>query len=130
MARLRRAPRPEIKVKVIKPPVPLHRRILGRGATELDLIYDLRRDLEKAYELDQLEYDTYLDCHEALNVREAKAKESLDKATGRYVKPDKATTINLKRRMSKGPTKYKRWHIKLFCVLGFLIIWKILSFKP
>lgn len=130
MARLRRAPRPEVRVKVVKPPVPLHRRILGRGATEIDLIYDLRRDLEKAYELDQMEYDTYLDCHEALNVREAKAKEALDKATGRYVKPDKTTTINLKRRMSRKPHGYKRWHIKLFFVLGFLIIWKILSFKP
>lgn len=131
MARLRRAPRPEVRVKVVKPPIPLHRRILGRGATEIDLICDLRADLEKAYELDQMEYDTYLDCHEALNVREAKAKEALDKATGRYVKPDKATTINLKRRMSRKPTHgYKRWHIKLFCVLGFLIIWKILSFKP
>jgi hypothetical protein len=107
---------------------PLHRRILGRGATEVDLIYDLRAELEKAYELDQMEYDTYLDCHEALDVREAKAKEALDKATGRYCKPPKV--INVKRKMQYKPRRYKRWHIKLFCVLVFLIVWKIISFKP
>lgn len=115
---------------MIKPPVPLHRRILGRGAAELDTITDLRSELEKAYNLDQMEYDTYLDCHEALDIREEKAKEALDKATGRYVKPDKTTTINLKRRMYKKPQRYKRWHIKLLLVICFLIVWKLLSFKP
>ncbi|UAV89760.1 hypothetical protein QGX13_gp063 [Pseudomonas phage M5.1] len=130
MARLRRAPKPAVRVKVIKPPVPLHRRILGRGATELDTIADLRLELERAYGLDQMEYDTYLDCHEALDIREAKAKEALDKATGRYVKPDKVTKINLRTRSHKPIGRYKRWHIKALCVIGFLIIWKILSFKP
>lgn len=117
-------------MKVVKPPVPLHRRILGRGATELDTIADLRLELEKAHDLDQMEYDTYLDCCEALDIREAKAKTALDKATGRYAKPDRATTINLKRRPQKPIGGYKRWHVKALCVIGFLIIWKILSFKP
>lgn len=130
MARLRRAPRPVVKVKVVKPPVPLHRRILGRGATELDEIADLRIELEKVYGLDQIEGDTYIDCLEALDVREEKAKVALDKATGRYVKPQRSTTINLKRRMHHRPNRFKRWHIKAMCVLAFIVIWKILSFKP
>lgn len=130
MARLRRAPRPVVKVKVVKPPVPLHRRILGRGAAELDEIADLEIELEKALELDTVEWDTYLDCKEALDIRKVKAKEALDKATGRYVKPDKTTTINLKRRMYKRQPRFKRWHIKAMCIVCFLIIWKILSFRP
>lgn len=128
MARLRRAPKPVVKVKVIKPPVPLHRRILGRGATELDEIVDLRADLEKAYSLDQMEYDTYLDCHEALDIREIKAKEAIEKATGRYTKPEKTTTINLPHKYKRH--RYKRWQIKLFLVFCFLVVWKVISFKP
>lgn len=126
MARIRRAPKPAVRVKVIKPPVPLHRRILGRGATELDTIADLRSELEKAHDLDQMEYDTYLDCHEALDIREAKAKEALDKATGRYVKPSRTTTLHAKR---APPKKWKRWQLKLLCVIAFLIFWKI-NIKP
>lgn len=127
MPRLRRPPRPEVRVKVVKPPVPLHRRILGRGATEIDTIDDLRVELEKAYSLDLIEYDTYLDCHEALDVRLSKAKADLDKATGRYVNPEKFTSINLKRRPQR---KYQGWQVKFFCVVCFLIIWKFMSFKP
>lgn len=128
MARLRRAPRPVVRVKVVKPVAPLHRRILGRGASELDTIDDLRLELETALRYDTIEYDTYLDCHEALDIREAKAKEAIAKATGRYVKPDKKVDIKVERRPP--PKPLKRWQVKLMCVAIFLIIWKIASFKP
>lgn len=114
---------------MIKPVAPLHRRILGRGATELDTIDDLRLELEKAHKLDLIEYDTYLDCHEALDIREAKAKEALAKATGRYIKPVKTTNINLVQRRHLKHSGLKRWQVKLLCVLAFLILWK-LNLKP
>lgn len=117
-----------MRVKVVKPPVPLHRRILGRGAFELDAVDDMRLELEKAYDLDLIEYDTYLDCHEALDIREAKAKIALDKATGRYVKPDRVIPVKVVHKQSR-PTKLKRWQVKLLCVLAFLILWK-LNLKP
>lgn len=126
MAGIRRPPRVPSDVKP-KPPIPLHRRILGRGACELDIVADLKLELEKAYELDQIEYDTYLECHEALDVREAKALIELEKATGRYVKPEKNIPIKVKPVNRK---KHKTWHIKLLFVFCFLIVWKLISFKP
>lgn len=116
---------------MIKPPVPLHRRILGRGAVELDKIDDLRLELEKALTLDQIEYDTYLDCHEALDLREAKAKDDLAKATGRYVKPNKKVDINVRvsHKQQAPPKPMRPWQVKLLCVIVFLIFWKI-SLKP
>ncbi len=125
MAGIRRAPKPEAKPKV-KPVVPLHRRILGRGAVEIDTIDDLRIELEKAYELDQMEYDTYLDCHEALDLREAKAKVALDKATGRYIKPSKSIDVPVKVVQRK---PLKPWQIKCIMVIVVLLFFKISSLK-
>ncbi|WKV20537.1 hypothetical protein 16Q_144 [Pseudomonas phage 16Q] len=127
MGGIRRAPKdspPKPKAKAV---VPLHRRILGRGATEVDTIDDLRVELERAYELDQIEYDTYLDCHEALDVREAKARLELDKATGRYVKPNKVVDIKVKREVVK---PWKPWQTKLFMVVCVLIFMKFIAMKP
>jgi hypothetical protein len=130
VAGIRRPPKPPVvRVRVVKPVIPLHRRILGRGAVELDAIDDLRLELEKALTLDQIEADVYLDCHEALDIREAKAKEAISKATGRYVKPDKTVTIKLRRRPDKPPKELKKWQVKLLCVVVFLIFWKI-NIKP
>ena len=93
MAGIRRPPKAPSKPKAKARP-PLHQRILGRAQTEIDTLDDLELELEKAYALDLMEYDTYLNCWEALSVRRAKAKEALDKATGRYVKPDKKVDIH------------------------------------
>uniref|UniRef100_A0AAU6VXX6 Uncharacterized protein n=2 Tax=unclassified bacterial viruses TaxID=12333 RepID=A0AAU6VXX6_9VIRU len=127
MAGLRRAekpkapPRPKVKVKP-----PLHQRILGHGAVEVDTIEGLRIELERALSFDLIEYDTYLDCHEALDIREAKAKTALLKATGRYVKPEKTVTINVTRYTSK---PMPRWKVKLICVVAAVIVFKFLGFK-
>jgi hypothetical protein len=93
MAGIRRPPKAPSKPKAKARP-PIHQRILGRAAVEVDTLADLELELEKALELDLIEYDTYLDCKEALQIRQAKAKEGLDKATGRYVKPDKKVDIH------------------------------------
>lgn len=93
MAGIRRSPNAPSKPKAKARP-PIHQRILGRAAVEVDTLADLELELEKALELDLIEYDTYLDCKEALQIRQAKAKEGLDKATGRYVKPDKKVDIH------------------------------------
>lgn len=127
MAGIRRAPQPRTplkpKVKVLPP---LHQRILGKGAVEVDTIDDLRIELERALSLDLIEYDTYLDCHEALDIREAKAKHAILKATGRYVKPDKRVDIKVR------PIPHKpmaRWKVKLLWVACFVILIKFFGFK-
>jgi hypothetical protein len=131
MAALRRAPKQRtVKVAVVKPVAPLHRRILGRGATELDTIDDLRLELEKAYSLDQIEYDTYLDCCEALDIREAKAKVGIQKATGRYVKPQKTIHIYTKAVKRSHVHKWKPWQVKAMLVFCAIVVFKIFSFKP
>lgn len=125
MAGIRRAPQPKGKPKV-KPLPPLHQRILGRGAVEVDTIDDLRIELEQALSLDLMEYDTYLDCHEALDVREQKAKAAILKATGRYVKPEKVVEIKVR------PVVHKpmaRWKVKLLYVACFIILLKFFGFK-
>lgn len=127
MARLRRAPRQKPPQKV-KACMPLHQRILGKGQVELDTVEDLRYKLEQYKDNDAIEYDTYLQCHEALDIREAKAKESLAKATGRYSKPE--TVIDVKRQSHKHVKGLKRWQVKVLCVFVFLIVWKFISFKP
>lgn len=126
MAGIRRSPNPTPARPKPKAVVPLHRRILGRGATEVDTIDDLRVELERAYELDQIEYDTYLDCHEALDVREAKARLELDKATGRYVKPSKVVDVKVRREVVK---PWKPWQTKLFMVFCVLIFMKFLAMR-
>lgn len=117
MAAIRRAPRapskPRSKIKA-----PLHQRILGRGAVELDAVQDQRIELEQAYSLDLIEYDDYLLCHDALNLREEKAKETLLKATGKFVKPEKRVDIKA-RKVRRSQTK--DWKVKLILVLCFLI---------
>jgi hypothetical protein len=130
MAGLRRAPRLPNKAKPkVKPVTPLHRRILGRGAAELDTIDDLRLELEKAHNLDLVEYDVYLDCHEALDIREAKAKQDIEKATGRFVKPEKTVHIRVRPVAVKPPKPLKQWQIKLMIVVAVLFLLKISTFK-
>lgn len=127
MAGLRRAPQPRGPVKPkIKVLPPLHQRILGKGAVEVDTIDDLRIELERALSLDLIEYDCYLDCHEALDIREAKAKTAILKATGRYVKPDKTVDIKVRPVVTK---PMARWKVKLLCVACFLIFIKFFGFK-
>lgn len=135
MARLRREPKPEGKPPVKRKPLaPLHQRILGKNQTELDTVEDLRYKLELAYNRDDMEFDTYSQCHDALDFREAKAKEGLLKATGRFIRPDKQTTIKVRHKPVKHHSHKSKhgysWRIKLLCVLAFLFVWKILSFKP
>lgn len=62
---------------------PLHQRILGKSQVEIDLIDDLTDELEKAYSLDLIEYDQYLDCHAVLDMRRDKASKALARALGR-----------------------------------------------
>lgn len=127
MAGIRRAPKtkPTIKTKIV---IPLHRRILGRGAAEIDAIDDLRAELEKAYDLDQMEYDTYLDCCEALDIREAKAKTAIAKAAGRYVKPEKVIDIPVT--VVRRSKPWRPWQIKIMIVVFVLFLIKLASFKP
>ena len=127
MAAIRRAPKPpQVKPKA-KVKAPLHQRILGRGAVEIDSVDDLRLELERALTLDLIEYDTYLDCHEALDIREAKAKTAIAKATGRYVKPEKVVDIKARHVIRK---PWKPWQVKILIVLGVLFFIKIMSIKP
>lgn len=124
MAAIRRAPKtpPKPKLKAI---VPLHRRILGVGATELDTICDLRHELEKAHNLDLMEYDTYLDCCEALDIREAKARIAIQKATGCYVKPDKRVyTRSAPITRSRGLSMFQK---KILVVVIALIVFKMFT---
>lgn len=110
-------PKPKAKVKA-----PIHQRILGRAQVEIDTLADLEIELEQAYSLDHIEYDTYLECWEALEIRKAKAREGLDKATGRYVKPDKKVDIRVRNVRRYPPSLFKK---KLVCIVIFLIIFKI-----
>lgn len=122
MAAIRRAPRvpPKPKLKAL---APLHRRILGVGATELDTICDLRHELEKAHTLDLMEYDTYLNCCEALDVREAKAKVAIEKAVGRYTKPDKRVYIHTRPVARARPNGLSMFHKKvLFIVIAIIVL--------
>ena len=127
MAGLRRAPKEPQKGKPkVKPLPPLHQRILGKSGLELDTIHDLRIELESALEHDLVEYDDYLVYHETLDIREAKAKAAILKASGRYVKPDKTVEIRVR------PVSHKpmaRWKVKLLCVAAFLIFIKFFGFK-
>jgi hypothetical protein len=106
----------------VKPP--LHQRILGKGAVEVDTIDDLRIELERALSLDMIEYDTYLDCHEALDIREARAKTAMLKATGRYVKPDKTVEIKARTVQAK---PWPKWKVKLVYVVVAIILFKFLG---
>jgi|SRR5437870_511015 len=125
MAALRRAPKTPNKPK-LKAIVPLHRRILGVGATELDTIDDLRLELERAHGLDLMEFDTYLDCCEALDIREAKARIAIQKAVGSYVKPDKKVYIKTKTvvRRSHGLSMFQK---KILVVVIALIVFKMFT---
>jgi len=126
MPAIRRAPRAPTTPK--PKPVPLHQKILGKGAVELDKIEDERLELERAYSLDLIEYDSYLDCHDALDYREAMAKEAIEKQTGRYVKPQKVVDINVQT-VRRYPKRYKVWQIKIMIVVCFVIFFKFLGFK-
>lgn len=130
MARIRRAPRIVRKLKSVKQKAPLHQRILGKGAVEIDNIDDYRIELEKAYDLHLIEYDVYLDCHEALDIREEKAKIAIQKACGRYVKPQKVIDIPVRvvRRSHSKP--WAPWQIKLMIGIVVFFLYKMFSFKP
>lgn len=125
MAGLRRPPQAKAK-PIVKPKPPLHQRILGKGAVEVDTIDDLRLELERALSLDLIEYDTYLDCREALDIRKAKADTALLKAIGRYTKPDKTVHVSARR---VTPKPMARWKVKLVYVVSAIIVFKILGFK-
>lgn len=120
MAGVRRAPRAPAKPK-IKPVVPLHQQILGKAAIEFDTVEDLRHKLELYYNSDAIEYDDYLKCHDALDIREAKAKEGLDKATGRYVKPDKKIDIKVEKVRQSPQTDFEWLKKIVFLVILFSI---------
>ena len=94
MAGIRRAPK--AKGKPVKRKAPIHQRILGRSQVEIDLLDDLDSELEKAYELDQIEYDDYLDCKQALELRREKANIGRLKAIGAYVKPETKIDVPVK----------------------------------
>lgn len=127
MAGIRRAPQPKAQPKPkVKVKPPLHQRILGKGAVEVDTIDDLRIELERALSLDMIEYDTYLDCHEALDIREARAKTAMLKATGRYVKPDKTVEIKARTVQAK---PWPKWKVKLIYVVAAIILFKFLGIK-
>lgn len=124
MAGLRRPPKAPSKPKAKARP-PIHQRILGRSQVEIDNLDDLELELEKAYSLDLLEYDTYLDCWEALNLRREKANIGLAKATGKYVKPDKKVDIQARRVRQSRPKQLSLWQKKLIFVVCFLIFIKV-----
>ncbi|QNN99936.1 hypothetical protein phiPsa267_167 [Pseudomonas phage phiPsa267] len=124
MAGLRRPPKAPSKPKAKARP-PIHQRILGRSQVEIDNLDDLELELEKAYSLDLLEYDTYLDCWEALNLRREKANIGLAKATGKYVKPDKKVDIQARRVRQSRPKALSLWQKKLIFVVCFLIFIKV-----
>ncbi|AHJ87421.1 hypothetical protein phiPsa374_160 [Pseudomonas phage phiPsa374] len=124
MAGLRRPPKAPSKPKAKARP-PIHQRILGRSQVEIDNLDDLELELEKAYNLDLLEYDTYLDCWEALNLRREKANIGLAKATGKYVKPDKKVDIQVRRVRQSRPKALSLWQKKLIFVVCFLIFIKV-----
>jgi hypothetical protein len=124
MAAIRRPPRAPVKPRA-KPVVPLHQRILGKHQVELDTVEDLRHKLELAYDADSIEYDSYLDCHEVLDNREAKALEGLAKSRGKP--PDKVVPIRVKVVETK---PWKPWQVKLFMVVTFFVFFKFFSFKP
>lgn len=124
MAAIRRPPKAPSRPKA-KAKAPLHQRILGRSQVELDTLDDLESELQQAYDLDLMEYDVYLDCQEALTLRRQKAREGLDKQTGRYVKPDKKVDIktkNVRQSYIHGLTIFQR---KLICVVCFIIFVKV-----
>ena len=122
MAGIRRPPKAPSKPKAKARP-PIHHRILGRSQVEIDTLDDLERELEKAYDLDLVEYDTYLDCWEALQVRREKANIGLAKATGKYVKPTVDSPV---RRVRQSPPKALTvFQKKLIFVVCFLIFIKI-----
>lgn len=128
MAGIRRAPAPQAKAKP-KPAIPLHQQILGKGAVEFDTVEDLRHKLELWYASDAIEYDDYLKCHDALDIREARAKEALDKATGRYVKPDKKVDIKVKEVRQSPPNANAssfEWLQRIIFILGFYAIFKMI----
>lgn len=106
--------------------IPLHHRILGRGAAELDTIDDLRLELEHAFKIDTIEYDDYLKCHDALDLREAKARTALEKATGVWIKPRKEQA-SIRGKPPSEPIKWKPWQVKLFLVFLVLLYLKIFS---
>lgn len=123
MAALRRAPAAPSKPKAKARP-PIHQRILGRSQVEIDTLDDLELELERAYGLDLMEYDTYLDCCEALQIRRAKAKEGLDKATGRYVKPEKGVDIKARAVRQSRPKELALWQKKLIFLVCLVIFLK------
>lgn len=122
MAGIRRPPKAPSKPKAKARP-PIHQRILGRSQIEIDTLDDLELELEKAYELDLVEYDTYLDCWEALQVRREKANIGLAKATGKYVKPK--VDIPVTRVRQSPPKALTVFQKKLIFVVCFLIFIKI-----
>ncbi|UAW53632.1 hypothetical protein QGX15_gp063 [Pseudomonas phage psageK4e] len=124
MAGLRRPPKAPSKPKAKARP-PIHQRILGRSQVEIDTLDDLELELEKAYSLDLIEYDTYLDCWEALNLRREKANIGLAKATGKYVKPDKKVDIQARRVRQSRPKALSLWQKKLIFVVCFLVFIKV-----
>lgn len=127
MAAIRRPEKAPVKPKP-KPVryVPLHQQILGKNQIELDSVEDLRERLEVIYGRDEIEFDVYQACHDALDLREAKAKEGLLKATGRFVKPVKVVEIPVKRVEHK---PWKTWQVKLFIVFCLFVFYKIMTFS-
>lgn len=123
MAGIRRAPKaPPAKPKA-KPAIPLHQQILGKGAVEFDTVEDLRHKLELWYASDAIEYDDYLRCHDALDIRESKAKEALDKATGRYVKPNKKVDIEIEK-VRQSPLNDFEWLKRVIFLVILYTIFK------
>ena len=121
MPGVRRPPKAPSKPKP-KVKAPIHQRILGRSQVEIDTLDDLESELEKAYDLDLVEYDVYLDCWEALQVRREKANIGLAKATGKYVKPTVDIKVRAVRQSHPNLTLFQK---KLVFVVCFLIFIKI-----
>jgi hypothetical protein len=120
---MRRAPRPKPKPKA-PTKAPIHQRIIGKWQIELDLLDDLETELEQSFKLDLIEYDDYLLCWQALEVRRQKANEGKLKAIGAYVKPDKKLDKQ-KENVRRCPKRPPDWVIKLGLFILAFIFYKI-----
>lgn len=129
MSGIRRAPKPVAKPKP-KRFVPIHQQILGKPQVELDNVEDLRYRLEVVHDLEEMDDDTYMACHEALDVREANARAALLKATGKANKPAKVVEVPVKVTRKRKPSEpMPAWQVKLIIVFFILFFLKISAMK-
>lgn len=132
MSGIRRAPRPAAKPKP-KRFMPIHQQILGKPQVELDNVEDLRYRLEVVHDLDEMDDDTYMACHEALDVREANAKAALLKATGKHIKPVADEPIDPwygpRVIRLEGKRGLKPWQCRVLIVIAILIFLKISAMR-